>query len=102
MKFSTRESHCQSQTRPQSHHVSPTVSPITAPLIWHVVADCPQCCAPLVLRQTRSFEPFVACGRYPACRFTSAYDRLVHSLLDKICWQWDLLEDLGHPVERNL
>lgn len=71
-------------------------------IVWTVAATCPRCAEPLVLRHTRTYHPFVSCAAYPTCRFTSAYDRMVHALLDRIIELQDTLEDLGHPVERSV
>ena len=71
-------------------------------IVWTVAATCPRCREPLVLRHTRNYRPFVSCAAYPKCPFASAYDRMVHCLLDRIIELQDALEDLGYPVERTL
>lgn len=79
-----------------------TYSSTPAPVMWRIAADCPRCRAPLILRHTMHSQPFLACATYPACRFVSGYDRLVHTLLDRILALQDTLEDLGYPVERSV
>lgn len=74
----------------------------SGPIMWRVSAACPRCHEPLILRHTLNYQPFLACANYPACRFVSAYDRMVHALLDRIIALQDALEDLGFPVERSV
>jgi len=73
-----------------------------AAVMWTISARCPRCNAPITLRQTASYQPFLACTAFPRCRFTSAYDRMIHALLDKIIALQDRLEDAGFTVERSL
>ena len=72
------------------------------PIMWRVSAECPRCHEPLILRHTINYQPFLACARYPRCRFVSAYDRMVHALLDRISVLQDALAELGHVVEEGL
>ena len=74
----------------------------SGPIMWRVSAECPRCHAPLILRHTINYQPFLACARYPRCRFASGYDRMVHALLDRIIALQEALEALGYPVERSV
>ena len=74
----------------------------SGPIMWRVSAECPRCHEPLILRHTINYQPFLACARYPRCRFVSAYDRMVHALLDRIVVLQDALAECGHVVEEGL
>ena len=48
---------------------------------YRLVADCPRCGAPLVLRQNRqSGALFTGCSAYPGCAFSEPHDPRVQTL----------------------
>src|SRR5947208_8445587 len=48
---------------------------------YRLAADCPHCCAPLVLRQNRQTGVlFTGCSAYPGCAFSEPHDPRVQTL----------------------
>src|SRR5262250_846300 len=66
---------------------------------YRLAADCPQCGAPLVLRQNRqSGALFTGCSAYPDCAFSEPHDPRVQTLSTGVV---RAVEALATQVARN-